>query len=299
MRHTNKQGEDNKGRKPIKQHGTTKVSSKRTSRGGLLSKQRRKEKRRQEQAIKSTLEILRAKEHARKCETSSERKLAVQKDDNKSSDDIYPPQLLLPPPEQTGTTTERSTVLFKNDESNVKQTILNTLQQVKNKQKEENITVNNVVSNVLEEVYNDDNMIFEYSSFQEVEEVEKVEVIDIESLEKKWYHRYYKPNPDNNKRKFHDLGFNRVENVYGYSQDNHYLSNVYTYNKQQFDCELEEKERLRQEATALFSTNQAAARQNEKQTKRKEIELTTQQKEENNNFRSAYKNQYFKQRKQR
>ena len=287
-------------------HRTTEHSGKRYNRGGKGSKIRRKKaregktleyRRMQDQrdgeacrALDEALTILRNSEAARKCEQCEE---CEQESVRKHEKDTHPSTLKLPPPNKTNSAPERTTILTTRlDETVVNTTIFDLLRQ-------QLVTDNGIESNILKEVFEQE-ITYEQSNFQEV--VSDVDTEEIEDLERKWNYRYYKPNPDNNKQKFHDLEREPVKNKYGFSQDNIYLVNVYNNEREQSDLiDVErEAEIARQEATALFNENQKIARQQERDKQNKVVplvQLTGKQKRENEIFKDEYKDRYFKKRK--
>ena len=205
--------------------------NKRKSRGGKGSKDKRKKKRAgkteeylrmQEErnrdrsreanrAVELTLAILRDLENARKCETPHVRKHDVV---------TNPPTLDLPPPIQTVKTPEQTTVLTTQfDETVMNNTIFDTLRLTQ-------ITDEGKKSNILEEVF-DECTIIEECNFQQVLYENENDEEEFANLQQTCYSTYYRQNPDNNKKKFRSLGLKSVENEYGFSQDNYYLTNYY------------------------------------------------------------------------
>ena len=265
---------------------------KRKNRGGSGSKQRRKQERvgkqmqQQYEREQEALTTLRDLETARKREAQIVRKHEV-KEETKSA---YPPTLELPPPVLTERKTERTTTLLTNKcETEVEQTIFD------NERRLEQQSDNGKYSNILQEIFNDD-YTYENCNFQEiVSDNDEIDETQIKELETLWYQRYHRANPDNNKKKFALLHKQPIEHKYGFSQDNIYLSNVYTYERKMIDL-VKQEEKEREEATALFNQNQTLARQKERQTKRKEVTLTSQQEQEKTTFRNDYKTEYFKKR---
>ena len=255
--------------------------SKRRSRGGKGSKDKRKKQRAGKQleylraqevrlrdrsreadrAVELTLAVLRDLENARKCEASNVRKHDV----------VDPPNLALPPPIRTTSLPEHTTVL-RTQETMINNTIFDTL-----------TTDEGLKSNILEEVF-DESITFEDCNFQQVMYNENEEE-EFAKLEQTCYSTYYRRNPDNNKTKFKRLGLQPIVNKYGFSQDNYYLTDF--YNKQKELDDKYERDRLieqkRNDATVRFEDNQTQARQNEREKPNPVINIIRQSNEQKQN----------------
>ena len=272
-------------------HGTTQHNGKRRNRGGKGSKNKRKKaregktleyRRKQEQrdgeacrAIEEALTILRDLEAARKCEQCEE---CEPQSVRKHEDDTHPSTLELPPPIETIQTPERTTKLTARfDEVVVNNTTFDLL-------RKQQITDNGIMSNILNEVFDED-ITYEHCNFQNVVCDNENEKNDFEKLEQICYSTYYRQNPDNNKRKFRNLKLKPVVNKYGFSQDNYYLTNFYNEQKENEDKYQQNRliEQKRNDATVRFEDNQTQARQNERETENPVVEILRQSSEQQNN----------------
>jgi hypothetical protein len=291
-----------RGENQHQQNGTAKndSSGKWKGKGGKKSKQRRKlsraPKQQQYKKEQAALQALRQSESVRKREKQStcEQTHAVVRED--SSSNLHPTFQLPQSANNTDKTTERMATMFTHtDTTIVRETIFDKLRM--NEKHTDNITDNNVVSNILQEVYNDneeDDVMFETTTNHvEVIEQTETEQIEYEQLQKQWTQRYYRRNPDNNKKKFATLQIeNEVmnNNFYNFSNDNPYLSKLYEKEQKLIDLVQQENDE-RTEATNQYNKNQIEARRKERSQQNPLVELTTlttAQKEENKRFRDDH-----------
>jgi hypothetical protein len=294
-------------------NGTKNDSSRWKGKGGKKSKERRKlsraHKQQQYAREQTALQVLRQSERVRKHEAEHRQAqvdvredsvceqlhMEVREDSPEATD---PTQFLLPPPQIAPETHERTTVLNTHrDETVVPTTIFEQL-------RKEIVTDNDIVSNVLEEVFDNDEAIYETTNHVEVVELTEEEQIEIQQLHTAYNHRYYRANPDFNKQKFRELGIENVvmkNSYYNFTNDNPYLSRIYENERKLIDLVQQENDD-RIAATNQYNQNQIEARRKERTQTNPLIELTRltdEQKEENKRFRNDHKERMIQNKRQK